>query len=363
MFSYFALLAAIAVPALSYVFPRQDADHPFQFVPTHATTPDNQYTRGDIAKSAGYSYFIGPERVKPPPKLREPPAEYQSRPIDIPFALLNKGGLKFFKNGQFASPEGAETDEWDPNKTDFANNSACGIPDNAYYLTRVEIHPYWLEFAPANLGLSRYCMQDACISLWNETGAGNKNGSTDVELKITGICSTDPNDPSYCETPADIMIDRQKAMLLFRTDNKTAEETAALKYKNAYPRPVNWFFSKCLQDGLPQKAYNHSGNWFATPPLPLNTNWSMRSVQEQQHNNILKGAYQNHDPPLPTYEMGAYIPDDKKRESLVFPLEKYWEPGQKTPDWCPVAGGRGHTKPPGDCPGWAESSVEKVTVS
>ena len=26
--------------------------------------------------------------------------------------------------------------------------SACGIPHNAYYMSHVAIHPYWLNYAP-----------------------------------------------------------------------------------------------------------------------------------------------------------------------------------------------------------------------
>lgn len=51
-------------------------------------------------------------------------------------------------------------------------------------------------------------MQDVCIPFWRE------DGTEDMMLKDTDICSTDPNDPSYCAIPADIKIDRSKAVTM-----------------------------------------------------------------------------------------------------------------------------------------------------
>lgn len=33
-------------------------------------------------------------------------------------------------------------------------------------------------------------------------------------LKVTDICSTDPNDPSHCATPADIKVVRAKVQVM-----------------------------------------------------------------------------------------------------------------------------------------------------
>ena len=60
----------------------------------------------------------------------------------------------FFKEGELNSP-GAITDQWKPGQNDFANQSACGIPDNAFFNSKVAIHPYWLKYAPDGLGLDR----------------------------------------------------------------------------------------------------------------------------------------------------------------------------------------------------------------
>ena len=90
-------------------------------------------------------------------------------------------------------------------------------------------------------------MQDVCINVWNETGT-KTDGKTDVMLKVTDICSVDPNDPSACQSPADIKIDRDKGWELYSGTKKTTDDNNALRHGSVYPRPVWWFFSKCYQD-------------------------------------------------------------------------------------------------------------------
>ncbi|KAG8534077.1 uncharacterized protein KY384_000920 [Bacidia gigantensis] len=389
MLSHLSLLALLSSPAFSATLSRRDAA--FQNVPDHATTPDNKYTEGDISTSSSNQYFIDIERQNLAKGIASPvpPEIYGARSIDIPFALLNFGNVNFFKNGQFADPEPADTDPWDPNKTDYSSNSACGIPDNGkqsmtqhnpptplspsstsgtisphprpitirtYWVSHVAIHPYWLKYAPENLGLSRYCMQDVCLSLWNNTGTPIK-GAADIQVKVTDICSTDPKDPNYCATPADIMIDRRKAMLLWHdTTAKTEEESAALKNGKAYPNKIFWYFSKCIQDGLPQQSYNHSGNWFAEPPLPLNTLWGQQKTTGQHTNNVEHGAYKKAG--LPEYAMGAWLTNDTLRDERVFKIPDGWE--TEVPEWCPVAGGKGHGHPTGKaCTGSATAVVQR----
>ena len=72
-------------------------------------------------------------------------------------------------------------------------------------------------------------------------------------LKVTDICSTNPADPTYCATPADIKIDRIKADLLFSNEikNLTVAEESALKNGAEYPEKVYWFFTKCWDDVSP----------------------------------------------------------------------------------------------------------------
>jgi len=89
-----------------------------------------------------------------PPLLAEPPQErisetvrdtYGVRHQDIPFLRLFHGNLKFFAPGQLNTPTG-RGDVWGP-ENDNANQSACGIPDNAFYVSKVAIHPYFLKYA------------------------------------------------------------------------------------------------------------------------------------------------------------------------------------------------------------------------
>ena len=350
-----SLYLALSSLALAHASILRRADQPFQNVPSQGALPDNT--------------FDDPNYVDPDPinnqRLTtegEPPAEYQARPFDIPFGLLTSGTLNFFKKGQLNEPNRAtESGNGSPGKFDSAKNSACGIPDAAYATSKVAIHPWWLQYAQEQLGLERFCMQDVCISVWNETGAAvskGRDGLNDVELKVTDICSTDPNDPSYCEGPADIMIDRIKAQLLFNSTvydgTDRTEEVKALKHGGRYPHKVWWFFSKCWDDGLLQGPYDNKKNWFATPHLPNNELWHGAAMIKQQKNNCdpEKGSYLTekvHGKKLPCYKYGA-LKQDYERPALRFPVEDYWKKGDPEPEWCPVAGGKGHAKPKNKCP-------------
>ena len=77
-------------------------------------------------------------------------------------------------------------------------------------------------------------MQDVCISFWSE------DGSSDMMLKVTDICSTDPNDPTACMTPADIKVDRTKAKIM--------EKLGSAPEGDVYPEQIWWFFMKCWDD-------------------------------------------------------------------------------------------------------------------
>lgn len=176
-------------------------------------------------------------------------------------------------------------------------------------------------------------MQDACISIWNDTNY-EKN---DVMLKITDICSTNPRDPTYCATPADIKIDRIKAQLLFHLSDGTqpplpADNVAALKYGSEYPKKVYWFFTKCWDDGLAQPAYNSTKNWFTRPALPNNLDWMISTLSGQYLNN--QKSYPAYG--LPRYANGA-LKKDAERRAAVFNYAKSWKRGDKEPSWCPVA--------------------------
>lgn len=80
-------------------------------------------------------------------------------------------------------------------------------------------------------------MTDVCISFWKE------DGGSDMMLKVTDICSTDPSDPTHCANPADIKIDRTKAKIMELFDSKSDPPQG-----DQYPEKVWWFFTKCWAD-------------------------------------------------------------------------------------------------------------------
>ena len=275
------------------------------------------------------------------------PDIYGPRDIDLPFYRMYHGNMMFFPAGQLNTAD-KNTDEFG-SKNDDAQQSACGIPDNAFFDSKVAIHPYFLKYAD----LSRYCMQDVCISFWKE------DGTSDMMLKVTDICSTDPNDPTHCATPADIKIDRNKAMVMEHINAGGGNGPADPRLQgNVYPEKVWWFFMKCwadvrsyfphllaiartlnmtliLSQGLAQPAYQ-GNNWFTTPALPNNLNQSQVNAQHQWDNNQKSYPAKG----WPTYPNAGYNP---RRDNTTSPPIDDWVPGEE-PSWTPVAGGKGFGK-------------------
>ncbi|MCJ1403444.1 hypothetical protein MMC11_006667 [Xylographa trunciseda] len=301
----------------------------------HAQVPANQAIPQTPIAPGTFSNGALQLVAEPPITGDVPDPMYAARPVDLPFFRLYNGTLKFFSSGELNTPT-QDTDVWG-SEYDNANQSACGIPDNAFSISKVAIHPYFLKYA----SLSRYCMQDVCISFWKE------DGSSDMMLKVTDICSTDPNDPTHCATPGDIKIDRTKAKIMEGiTDSNDPRLTGS-----QYPESIWWFFTKCWDDvrsysallsvafvllitvqGLAQPAYQ-GNNWFTTPVMPNNLNWSMSTASLQYRNNQL--SYPQYG--WPTYPSGGY---NTERDSITSPPISDWVPGQE-PAWAPIAGGVG----------------------
>ncbi|MDI1485621.1 MAG: hypothetical protein OHK93_003810 [Ramalina farinacea] len=282
-------------------------------------------------------YFIHNETIH---SFDEAPAVYSVRNDDIPFGLLSKGNL-MIRNDH--PPEQYK----DQNQQ--ANDTACGIPGSAYQHDKVAIHPWWLKFAPAPppdnqfTQLGRYCMPDVCISVWNETGFAG--GLTDVIVKVTDICSTDPADANYCASPADILMERGKVNQLY-TGTPT-RDVEAIGHGTKYTRPVWWYFTRCFQDAITNKGYNHTDNWWANPGYPNNwAEWGVNSTSVQwQRNQNAYGARA-----LPKYPNGNLPANEAKREAARFHLEDHWKEGDEMPEWCPVAGGSSYLgKPAANC--------------
>lgn len=189
-------------------------------------------------------------------------------------------------------------------------------------------------------------MQDVCISFWNGKLAGK--GQSDMILKVTDICSTDPTDPTHCAKPGDIKIDRTKAKIMEQIPGneplKSVKQVNGNQFKDGISAASSetwWFFTKCWADALVQPAYTE--NWFAQPPIPNNLDWSQQTEYQQYANN--QKSYPQQNPPWPTYPNGAY-----NQTYVDVPITD-WSPTDPDPEWCPIAGGKGWGKPTGSCAG------------
>lgn len=241
----------------------------------------------------------------------------------IPFSRANRGKLLFYGKGEGNTPDGV-TDQWiDQGGIDDPKQSACGIPHNAYSISHVAIHPYWLKYAP----LDRYCRPDICISFWDE------HWQTDMMLKVTDICSTDPSKPNSCRQPGDIKIDRTKAKIWSGQggDPRQAKDIPGLG-GDSWAQPTIWFFRDCWADGMVQDAYDDDKNWFARPKF---------------YNNL--GQTMDFDTDI--YRINqALFPDNQRHANCAYntscqsnAIEPYrdWTPNSPDAAWEPICGGQG----------------------
>ena len=131
----FSLLASLSAAALANgsVMRRQGSDS-CQSIPSTGKA-DNTFNNGQPQLTS-----------EPPDNGVTPPACYNARDIDLPFGRLYHGNAKFFSAGQLNTPD-SDTDQWYPQGSDSAKQSACGIPDNAFATSKVAIHPYFLKYA------------------------------------------------------------------------------------------------------------------------------------------------------------------------------------------------------------------------
>ena len=68
---------------------------------------------------------------------------YEARDFDLPFLRNFKGAAKFYRH---TNDPAATSSTWGA-QYDNENQTACGIPTNAYWLSGVAIHPFWLKYA------------------------------------------------------------------------------------------------------------------------------------------------------------------------------------------------------------------------
>lgn len=102
-------------------------------------------------------------------------------------------------------------------------------------------------------------MQDVCISFWNGKQAGQ--GQSDMMLKVTDICSTDPSDPTHCQKPGDIKVDRTKVKIMEKIYPGPTESYPELNGAEYTAGESWWFFTKCWAD-VSSRAPRNAG-WYA----------------------------------------------------------------------------------------------------
>ncbi|KAK4694700.1 hypothetical protein P7C71_g2924, partial [Lecanoromycetidae sp. Uapishka_2] len=304
MLSFICFILCASSYAVGIVLPRQNgapdpgdatvSDPPLQSIPAIAK-PDNTFSNGQPEIIGGFPYDTG-----------EIPPEYQPRDIDIPFGRQFHGDLMMFPEGQLNQPD-RNTDEWTPNIYDFANQSACGIPDNSYVQMKVAIHPYFLKYAGLDQG----------------------EFTNDMIAKVTDICSTDPSDPTHCATPSDIKVDRAKVQVMYDIPLPGSANAALQAPK--YIKGTYWHLTKCWGNALPQPAYRD--NWWAQPPLPNNFAWDVDATGKQMQNN--QNSYPSKG--WSTYPDGTS--SNAASDADIVPITD-WVPGME-PAWTPIAGGKG----------------------
>ncbi|KAI9726324.1 MAG: hypothetical protein M1828_001598 [Chrysothrix sp. TS-e1954] len=336
MFTSTTLLLAF-IPFIHHV-----TSQGWQFIPPGQNKTDNTYADTSV------------------PKLNSEPDKddsavdpiYGVHDTDIHMGRLHLGHVKFFAAGQLNSPTNS-TDAWGPNVIDFANQSACGIPDAAFSISKVAIHPYHLKYAPDNLGLSRmstmsitsysssvtnarkgFCMQDVSVAIIRA------DWQSDMIMKVTDVCCTDTSDPSCCHDPTEIKVDRTKMQILYGYGGppwNTFPELAGTQLLDASKAPVqaNWFFTKSWDDSLVQPAYRN--NWWADPPLQNNEQVDADAQQVKNNANTYPQRCFSDGSCLQPYPLSGY---NSNRHPWNI---TDWDPNNPidNPAWAPVGGGWG----------------------
>ncbi len=152
MLSTLSILLAAASLTASLSLPHQEAHERrqtpgMQAIPK-AAKADNTFSNGGVFDFKGaHSWQDGNDPGVPPPI-------YGPRDIDLPFYRLYHGNMKLFQQDQLNSDDyisdnwkGAPEGGSPGTGYDSANQSACGIPNNAFFDSHVAIHPYFLKYA------------------------------------------------------------------------------------------------------------------------------------------------------------------------------------------------------------------------
>ena len=129
-----SIFAALSLASIASGAIIRRYDLAFQSIPATAK-PDNMFNCGTFLLASMIDVIA-----------EIPSAVYGARSIDLPFGRLYHGNMKFFGKGRLNTPDGIQ-DVYKPGVNDFAYQSACGIPDNAFFMSKVAIHPYFLKYA------------------------------------------------------------------------------------------------------------------------------------------------------------------------------------------------------------------------
>ena len=125
----------LTASALAAVLPRQTSDA--RDTGQNVAIPSTPKAPGTFSTGATSAIGEPPQDDSPVPDI------YGPREVDIPFGRMYQGNLNFYKTvNDPTSNTGSFGSHYDN-----ANQSACGIPANAFAHSQVAIHPYFLKYA------------------------------------------------------------------------------------------------------------------------------------------------------------------------------------------------------------------------
>jgi hypothetical protein len=156
-------------------------------------------------------------------------------------------------------------------------------------------------------------MQDVCVSFWPENGPEGSY-TNDMIAKVTDICSTDPNDPTHCATPADIKVDRAKVQVMYNIP-VPGSENADLQ-KDKYVKGTYWHLTKCWG--------NVCVNLFFWPVEPFKLAaaaflWPYMLISARHYPSLPTGTVGGLSPLFPTISNGTLMRPGNNTRTTSYP--------------------------------------------
>ena len=161
---FFCFSSASSIPNLLH---RQSDSGPA--APVHAnagpaygppSTPTKPFNNGAPFRIGGPLETPVRSTDHPEIVLTQDPA-YEARDFDLPFLRNFKGAARFYRH---TNDPAASSSTWGT-EHDNENQTACGIPTNAYWLSGVAIHPYFLKYAGLDRRFSISSKRKRCLEL------------------------------------------------------------------------------------------------------------------------------------------------------------------------------------------------------